>query len=49
MAEITRRRTGELLRVLFEILMVEPAGLQASESLKRLAAKVTLTPYENGD
>jgi hypothetical protein len=29
--------------VLFEILMVEPAGLQASESLKRLAAKVMAT------
>lgn len=46
MAEITRRRTGELLRELFSILMAEPDGLQASTALQALASRVTLTPYE---
>lgn len=46
MAEITRRRTGELLRELFNILMATPAGLQASTALHTLAERVTLTPYE---
>ncbi|AWM88984.1 restriction endonuclease [Microvirga sp. 17 mud 1-3] len=48
MAEITRRRTGELLRKLFEILLENPDGLQASEALKALASSVTLTNYEQG-
>ncbi|BEV13216.1 restriction endonuclease [Herbaspirillum sp. DW155] len=46
MAEITRRRTGELLRELFSILMAAPEGRQASEALHILASRVTLTPYE---
>ena len=29
MADITVRRTGELLRKLFEILMVHPEGIRA--------------------
>lgn len=47
MAEITRRRTGELLRELFSILMATPAGMQASAALQALAERVTLTPYES--
>ena len=46
MAEITRRRTGELWRELFNILWAAPAGLQASAALQALAQRVTLTPYE---
>ena len=46
MAEITRRRTGELLRELFNILMAAPQGLRASDALQALAARVTLSPYE---
>ena len=46
MAEVTRRRTGELLRALFQLLMGAPDGLQAREALRQLAAQVTLTPYE---
>jgi restriction system protein len=46
MAEITRRRTGELLRELFNILMTTPDGLRASEALQTLSERVTLTPYE---
>ena len=46
MAEVTRRRTGELLRELFYILMAAPEGVQASAALQALASKVQLTPYE---
>jgi len=31
MAEVTRRRTGEFLRKLVEILMPHPDGMQARE------------------
>jgi restriction system protein len=46
MAEITRRRTGEMLRELFSILLAAPDGVQASAALLALASRVTLTPYE---
>ncbi|RQY65630.1 restriction endonuclease [Burkholderia stagnalis] len=46
MAEITRRRTGELLRELFNLLLAAPDGMQASEALHALEERVTLTPYE---
>jgi restriction system protein len=49
MAEITRRRTGELLRKLFEILMAEPDGMKAKDALAKLASTVQLSPYEAGD
>jgi restriction system protein len=49
MAEITRPRTGELLRKLFEILMAAPNGLKAKDALAALTSKVQLTPYEAGD
>ncbi|MGE0110817.1 restriction endonuclease [Aquabacterium sp.] len=46
MAEITRRRTGEFLRELFNILMANPEGMRASDALQLLASRFTLTPYE---
>lgn len=49
MAEITRKRTGELLRALFDILMPLPEGLRANKALEMLAGKVTLTAYESGN
>lgn len=48
MAEITRRRTGELLRKLFEILMAAPDGVSAKDALATLADMVQLSPYEAG-
>ena len=48
MAEITRKRTGELLRKLFEILKAHPEGIQAGAALEQLAGAVTLTEYEAG-
>ncbi|MEK6607264.1 MAG: hypothetical protein AABZ30_06335 [Myxococcota bacterium] len=46
MAEITRRRTGEFLRKLFEILMAHPDGMQAKDTLVALAEVVAPTQYE---
>ncbi len=48
MAEITRRRTGELVRKLFEILVTHPEGMKAKDALAALAAAIPLTPYEQG-
>lgn len=47
MAEITRRRTGELLRELFNILMATSEGLRASDALRALSERITLTKYES--
>jgi restriction system protein len=49
MPEITRRRTGEMLRTLFEFLILIPEGLQARSALAELERRLTLTPYEQGD
>lgn len=49
MAEITTKRTGELLRKLFEILMKSPDGIQAASAIDQLANSVTLTEYEKGN
>jgi restriction system protein len=48
MAEVTQRRTGELLRRLFRILLDHPEGLQAGVALEQLAKSVTLTSHESG-
>lgn len=49
MANTSKRRTGELIRALFEILKAQPEGMKAAEALAALEKKVTLTPYEAGD
>lgn len=49
MANITKRRTGELIRKLFQILKQHPDGMRATDALKALEAEVTLTEYEAGE
>jgi len=49
MAEITRRRTGELLRRLFEILLARPEGMPSRDALAALEASSQLTDYEQGN
>jgi restriction system protein len=49
MPEITRRRTGEMLRTLFEFLIPQSEGMQARDALTELEKRMTLTPYEQGD
>jgi restriction system protein len=48
MPEITRRRTGELLRALFSILKQHPEGLQGRKALALLEQQVPPTEYEAG-
>jgi restriction system protein len=48
MPEITRRRTGELLRHLFAILANQSEGVQARDALAELEKRVKLTEFEKG-
>lgn len=48
MAEVTRGRTGELMRGLFKVLMAQPQGLQAREAIAQLKGLVPPTEYELG-
>lgn len=49
MAEITIRRTGELLKVLFEILMKNPEGVKAKDAIAAVKERIELTEYEKGE
>jgi restriction system protein len=46
MAEITKKRSGELVRGVFQILMDHPDGLPAKEVLRRLEQVVPPTKFE---
>ena len=48
MADITRKRTGELLRIVFDLLWDKPDGLPAKEILGYIPKTVKLTDYETG-
>ncbi|MDG1500628.1 MAG: restriction endonuclease [Planctomycetota bacterium] len=48
MANVTRERTGEFLRILFAILLDNPEGIQAKNALSQLQAKLVLSEYEAG-
>lgn len=48
MAEVTRKRTGELIRKLFSILIANADGMQARDALATLRGQVTLTDHEKG-
>lgn len=45
MADITKARTGHLIRKLFEILIVQPEGMRAVDALTALEKSVQLMPY----
>ncbi|WP_027797594.1 restriction endonuclease [Paraburkholderia acidipaludis] len=49
MAEITRRRTGQLLRALFDLLISSPDGLPARVALQQLESRVTLSNFEKSE
>jgi restriction system protein len=49
MAEITAKRTGELLRGVFKILSDHPDGLPAREVLMKLEKEVPPTPFESSE
>lgn len=48
-ANVTKARTGVLIRKLFELLIAQPEGMRAVDALNALANAVELTPYEAGD
>ncbi len=48
MADITRRRTGEFLRIVFESLWDKTDGLPAKEILDAIPNAIKLTEYEKG-
>lgn len=47
MAEITKRRQGELVRGVFAVLVTEPEGLAAADVLRRVEERVPATPFED--
>ena len=47
MPEITRKRVGQLMRGLFQVLLDAPEGLPAKEVLMRLPTVVPPTPFED--
>ncbi|UHQ24590.1 Mrr restriction system protein [Lysobacter sp. 5GHs7-4] len=49
MADITKARTGLLIRKLFEILLSQREGMRAADALGTLEKAVQLTAYEAGD
>jgi len=49
MAEITRRRVGELQRGVFKVLLEHPDGLPAKEVLRRLEQVVPPTEFEKSN
>lgn len=48
MANITRRRTGEFLRKLFEALLAEPEGMAAAAAMNAVRTAIPLTAFEKG-
>ncbi|RDZ29140.1 restriction endonuclease [Lysobacter silvisoli] len=49
MADVTKARTGLLIRKLFEILQGQRDGMRAADALAALEKSVQLTAYEAGD
>jgi len=48
MAEITKRRNGERLQAILQVLSEREEGMPAQQVLKAIEGRLTLTPYESG-
>jgi restriction system protein len=48
MPEVTRDRTGEFIRKLFEVLIAHPDGMHGRDAIAAVRKKVELTEYEKG-
>lgn len=48
MGNITRQRTGEFLRKLFERLIAEPEGMTAATAMNAVRTSIELTAFEKG-
>jgi restriction system protein len=49
MAEITRKRTGEIVRKVFEVLLQHSEGMRAKDVLAELEKSMTLSEFEKSD
>lgn len=49
MAEITKKRSGELVRIVFSILAQHPDGMRAKDLIAAVEAKTTLSEYEKSE
>jgi len=49
MAEITRKRIGEIIRTVFEVLSKTPEGMRAKDLLAQVEQSMTLTDFEKSD
>jgi len=49
LAEITRKRTGEILQTVFEVLKQHPDGLQARRVIQEVERRLPPTPFEQSD
>ena len=49
MSEITRKRTGELQRKIFEVLLAHPEGLKSTVVLADVERELELTAFEKSD
>jgi restriction system protein len=49
MPDITRRRNGEFLRKIFEILLDHPEGVRARDVISQIAASIKLSEYEQSE
>ncbi len=48
MAEVTKRRTGEFLRTLFDLLIADPSGVKGSSAIAEARKSTQLTEWEKG-
>lgn len=48
MATFTRKRRGEVLRALFEVMVIHPDGIQAKDAISATADRLELTEHESG-
>src|SRR6185437_12255779 len=49
MAEITRKRIGEIIRTVFEVLSKTREGMRAKDLLAQVEQSMTLTDFEKSD
>jgi restriction system protein len=48
MAEVTKRRTGEFLRTLFDLLIADPSGVKGSSAIAEARKSTQLIEWEKG-
>lgn len=49
MPEITRKRIGEIVRKVFEVLLSHPEGMRAKDLLAQVEQSMTLSEFEKSD